>query len=679
MMAAACSDTSRGAAPQIYVNSSNLLPNTPNQTLQVFIQGADAISGENLNFQINGADSGPMITGIDLITGTIFSSNGQSPTGPGIINSGTSSGRLAIVSVTTVSGTVVDNGILATLQVSTGPSSGGVFSLNMINTLNGASNLVLPNPSNTNSTISIAIQFPHNQFSIGSADRQWTVNGGGTWDTDSHWTPFAPYAQGDIANLLGAVTSGTAVITLDGPRTIGSLNFNDTAGSYNIAPGSGGSLQLNNGTNSPTVSDAAGTHLISAPMALSANTNVSVGTSGTLTVSGLISGPGNLSLSGGGKLLLTGVGNSYGATNIGAGSNLVVGNGTSSGSLGTGPINNSGLLTFGSVQSQLVATPLSGPGTVTIIGFLPLGTANTQNLTNITSSGTLEVDDPAGLLGAGTVSNGGSLVFNRTGSNLHSALIIGAGTLTQAGLGTTTLSAYQGTGPVALTAGKLAFASTSAPRQDTGVVVKMQSLTMGSTQVLDMTNHDLIIGNTSYAAVQSQIQAAFGAVSGPAITTSTSNVLSNGPDNTLPIPIDPAAFGLTSWDNVSITEPNSIIVKYTLFGDSTLDGIVNGDDFSVIAGNFGKTSPGISNILASWLMGDVTLDGFVNGDDFSVVAGNFGKGPLGTLDTPDAPAVVSSGGGSSNVPEPASLVLLGLGGASLFLLRSSRKRTKNCV
>ncbi len=264
--------------------------------------------------------------------------------------------------------------------------------------------------------------------------------------------------------------------------------------------------------------------------------------------------------------------------------------------------------------------------------------------------------------------NNGQLQIS--GGNKTLGAVSGAGTLTQSGPGTTTLAGpYTATGPVAITAGKLAFASTTASRQTSGVVVKMQSLTMGSTQVLDMTNHDLIIGNTSYAAVQSQIQAAFGAVSGPAITTSTSNVLGTGTDNTLPIPIDPAAFGLTSWDNVSITEPNSIIVKYTLFGDSTLDGTVNGDDFSVIAGNFGKTSPGISNILASWLMGDVTLDGFVNGDDFSVVAGNFGKGPLGTLDTPDAPAVVSSGGGSSNVPEPTSLALLGIGAAGLLLRR----------
>ncbi len=366
-----------------------------------------------------------------------------------------------------------------------------------------------------------------------------------------------------------------------------------------------------------------------------------------------------------------GGGNSATLTVAGAGSAITVTSAMTIGATGTSTstavlnVNTSGTFTSGSGLAIINPT-----GSLNING----GTFNANNSISNLGAITIGNGGTAGaFVGTHALANNGSLTFNRSNAFSLSAPITGTGTLTQSGLGTTTLTGvYSATGPVSITAGKLAFASTTASRQTSGVAIKMQSLTMSTGTTLDMTNHDLIIGNTTYAAVQSKIEAAFGVVTGPAITTSTSNVLGTGTENTLPIPLDPAAFGLTSWDNVSITEPNSIIVKYTLFGDSTLDGTVNGDDFSVIAGNFGKTSPGISNILASWLMGDVTLDGFVNGDDFSVVAGNFGKGPLGTLDTPDAPAVVSSGGGSSNVPEPTSLALLGIGAAGLLLRRKKR-------
>ncbi len=398
--------------------------------------------------------------------------------------------------------------------------------------------------------------------------------------------------------------------------------------------------------------------------------------SDTIVIPNVISGSGSVSQLAG-TVVLTGANTWTGGTTIAPSATLQIGNNGTTGSLGTGSILNNGMLAINRSDTITFSNAISGTGSISALAGTSIitGTNTFSGGVNIASGATVQIGNGAGVgdIGTAGVSNNSALVINRTGNLIIAGPISGAGTLTNNNSGTVTFAgAYSATGPVNIASGEVVFGKTSAPRQDTGVVVKMQSLTMGSTQVLDMTNHDLIIGNTSYAAVQSQIQAAFGAVSGPAITTSTSNVLGTGTDNTLPIPIDPAAFGLTSWDNVSITEPNSIIVKYTLFGDSTLDGTVNGDDFSVIAGNFGKTSPGISNILASWLMGDVTLDGIVNGDDFSVVAGNFGKGPLGTLDTVDAPAVVSGGGGSSNVPEPTSLALLGIGAAGLLLRRKKR-------
>jgi len=128
--------------------------------------------------------------------------------------------------------------------------------------------------------------------------------------------PFAPYAPGDIANFSAALTSGTAVITLDGQRTVGTINFNDTAGSYDLQAGSGGSLRLDGGSQTALINSQAGMHSISAPITLTANANLAVAGGSTLTLSGGICGTSSaLALTGPGILILTG-NNTYGATSI---------------------------------------------------------------------------------------------------------------------------------------------------------------------------------------------------------------------------------------------------------------------------------------------------------------------------------------------------------------------------
>jgi Dockerin type I domain len=57
---------------------------------------------------------------------------------------------------------------------------------------------------------------------------------------------------------------------------------------------------------------------------------------------------------------------------------------------------------------------------------------------------------------------------------------------------------------------------------------------------------------------------------------------------------------------------------FALAGDLNRDRAVNGTDFAVLAGNFGKTG-------MTYAQGDLTGDGNVNGSDFALLAGNFGK------------------------------------------------------
>ncbi len=61
-----------------------------------------------------------------------------------------------------------------------------------------------------------------------------------------------------------------------------------------------------------------------------------------------------------------------------------------------------------------------------------------------------------------------------------------------------------------------------------------------------------------------------------------------------------------------------IEIKYTLLGDANLDGVVNGDDFTILLGNLGKS-------VSAWDKGDFNYDGVVSGDDFTLLTGNLGK------------------------------------------------------
>jgi len=125
------------------------------------------------------------------------------------------------------------------------------------------------------------------------ADGTWLLPGSGSWSNASAWS------SGHIPNASGALASfGTATanasVTLDGTRTVGTLQLNAT-GSYNISQGSGGTLTMNNGASAANIQVFGGSHLISAPIALNSNTTVSTNSGGQIiTLAGNITGAGGL-------------------------------------------------------------------------------------------------------------------------------------------------------------------------------------------------------------------------------------------------------------------------------------------------------------------------------------------------------------------------------------------------
>jgi hypothetical protein len=69
---------------------------------------------------------------------------------------------------------------------------------------------------------------------------------------------------------------------------------------------------------------------------------------------------------------------------------------------------------------------------------------------------------------------------------------------------------------------------------------------------------------------------------------------------------------------------------FVLAGDINRDRRVDGNDFALLASNFGKTG-------RTYAQGDLNGDGRVDGSDFAVLAANFGKSV-----SPPAPAAVSA-------------------------------------
>ena len=150
-----------GAQPAIDVGSHDLLPDTPGQTIEVYVTGGQPIVGTNLNVQIaDGLNTaGPVFQGVDqvleniigttygvdAITGTLFdapNNNGgqdNSYIGPQVI---------AAVVVTPQNTTVAADGLLATLTIDTTGVFAGTYDLKLAGTRNGDTDLNLDSQNN---------------------------------------------------------------------------------------------------------------------------------------------------------------------------------------------------------------------------------------------------------------------------------------------------------------------------------------------------------------------------------------------------------------------------------------------------------------------------------------------------------------------------------------------------
>jgi hypothetical protein len=257
--------------------------------------------------------------------------------------------------------------------------------------------------------------------------------------------------------------------------------------------------------------------------------------------------------------------------------------------------------------------------------------------------------------GAGTYTlNGGTLVAGAT----HLT-----GSFTQSG-GRSTFTNITGTGQLAINGGSVTLAFG-------GGDSSVSSLSISGSGLLDITNNSAIINYAAgtQAATDASIRGylvsgyAGGTLTGTTGITSSTAAVTPGFAVGYADGADGVVAGLSS---------GQIELKYTRYGDANLDGVVSGDDFTILVGNLGKS-------VSRWDQGDFNYDGVVSGDDFTLLVGNLGKAANGadiTLPAADLAAIdafaAANGLTLPSVPEPASMGILALSGIAMLSRRTRR-------
>jgi autotransporter-associated beta strand protein len=365
--------------------------------------------------------------------------------------------------------------------------------------------------------------------------------------------------------------------------------------------------------------------------------------------------------------------------------------GSATGSFGTGNllVNPTGTTGTSTDTATVVSNNSFAPSAIVTVNSSS-GTA----IGNVTFNGGSEVI--AALTGNGTVTLNGSLTTGNTSSTTFSGNISGPGMLTVAGTGTFALTGSNTyTGGTNISSGVLKFSSPTAFPQYTSLTIsngatgvvstfnagspKNTLFTNGLTIAgslgawqgkLQLNNNDLVVRNGDITTVTNQVAQGYngGAWNGSEGITSHAAAIDTTHLTALGVIANDDGTGTdnalyTSFDGQSVYD-GDILVKYTYYGDANLDGHVDGTDYS-------RIDNGYLNNLTGWFNGDFNYDGVINGSDYTLIDNAYNtQGAQISAEVASATAQIVSG--TSAVPEPATLSLLGFGAIGLLGRRRRR-------